>query len=178
MSFLLANYHTHTKRCQHASGEDADYVETALQAGYQVLGFSDHSPWPFSSGYVSPIRMSAERLDDYIASVHDLQKMYDGRIRIHLGLEAEYFPRYHDWLERMRDRGISYFILGQHYADSEETRLTRAMNASRRTVCGGTPSPRSAPSGPACLPTLRIRTSLCGTGRTNSLMRCAVRHLT
>ena len=120
MSFLLTNYHTHTMRCQHASGEDADYVEAALKAGYQVLGFSDHSPWPFSSGYVSPIRMSADRLDDYIASVHDLQKMYDGRIRIHLGLEAEYFPRYHDWLERMRDRGISYFILGQHYADSEE----------------------------------------------------------
>ena len=67
MSFLLANYHTHTMRCQHASGEDADYVEAALKAGYQVLGFSDHSPWPFSSGYVSPIRMSAERLDDYIA---------------------------------------------------------------------------------------------------------------
>ncbi len=120
MSPILANYHTHTSRCHHASGEDADYVEAALKEGYQVLGFSDHSPWPFSSGFISHIRMSAEALDDYIFSIRRLQKVYEGRIRIHLGLEAEYFPRYHDWLLRMQDRGISYYVLGQHYADSEE----------------------------------------------------------
>ena len=117
---MLANYHTHTSRCQHAVGQDRDYVEAALKAGYEILGFSDHSPWPFASGFVSSIRMRADQLDDYIRSVHDLQKAYEGVIRIHLGLEAEYFPRYHDWLERMRDRGVTYYILGQHYADSEE----------------------------------------------------------
>lgn len=120
MNSILANYHTHTYRCQHASGEDREYVEMALQKGYQVLGFSDHSPWPFSSGYNSHIRMHPEQLDDYIGCVRSLQRLYDGQIRIHLGLEAEYFPEYRDWLLAMRDRGISYFILGQHYADSEE----------------------------------------------------------
>ena len=36
---MYANYHTHTKRCQHAVGEDREYVEAAIAAGIQVLGF-------------------------------------------------------------------------------------------------------------------------------------------
>ena len=40
------NYHTHTKRCMHATGTDADYVKAALDAGLDVLGFSDHGPFP------------------------------------------------------------------------------------------------------------------------------------
>ena len=42
---MLANYHTHTVRCQHASGDDRAYVETAIKNGMRVLGFSDHCPW-------------------------------------------------------------------------------------------------------------------------------------
>ena len=33
---MLANYHTHTKRCQHAGGEDREYVEAAIQAGDRI----------------------------------------------------------------------------------------------------------------------------------------------
>ena len=40
------NYHTHTKRCMHAEGTEADYVKAALDAGLDVLGFSDHGPFP------------------------------------------------------------------------------------------------------------------------------------
>ena len=117
---IHANYHTHTGRCRHAQGSDESYVQAALRMGYDVLGFSDHTPWPFGSGYVSRIRMLPEELQGYIDSVRNLQKKYDGQIRIHLGLEAEYYPRYADYLLQMRDMGISYFILGQHWPDSEE----------------------------------------------------------
>ena len=40
-----ANYHTHTTRCKHANGTEREYIEKAIEAGYQVLGFSDHSPY-------------------------------------------------------------------------------------------------------------------------------------
>ncbi len=43
---FIANYHTHTKRCRHAVGEDREYVEAAIEAGLKVLGFSDHTPIP------------------------------------------------------------------------------------------------------------------------------------
>ena len=39
------NYHTHTKRCGHAIGNDEDYVINAIKAGYKILGFSDHAPY-------------------------------------------------------------------------------------------------------------------------------------
>ena len=47
------NYHTHTTRCKHASGEDREYVEKAIESGLKILGFSDHCPWVFEDGYVS-----------------------------------------------------------------------------------------------------------------------------
>ena len=114
------NFHTHTSRCQHAVGTDEAYVEAALDAGFDVLGFADHAPFPFANGFVSGIRMPLDQLADYIHSVHALQQRYAGQLEIRLGLESEYFPRYHDHLLRMREQGIGYYILGQHYADSEE----------------------------------------------------------
>ena len=39
------NYHSHTKRCEHAIGEDEEYVKAAIANGFQVMGFSDHAPY-------------------------------------------------------------------------------------------------------------------------------------
>ena len=117
---MKANYHTHTFRCQHAIGADEDYVLAALDAGFDVLGFADHAPWPFQHGFVSPIRMPMSDFEGYVESVSGLREKYAGRIDIHLGLESEYFPRYRDHMLRMREAGVSYFILGAHYNDSEE----------------------------------------------------------
>jgi len=115
---MKSNYHTHTYRCMHAAGTDEEYVQAALHLGLDVLGFADHAPWPFTNGFVSPIRMPMDDLPGYIASIRDLKQRYNGQIRIHAGLETEYFPRYRDHMMRMREQGISYFILGHHYADS------------------------------------------------------------
>ena len=48
---MLANFHTHTYRCHHASGTDREYVESAIRAGVKVLGFADHSPYWFPGDY-------------------------------------------------------------------------------------------------------------------------------
>ena len=114
------NYHTHTRRCMHAEGADEDYVKAAIRGGFDVLGFSDHAPFPFASGFVSPIRMTMDELPDYLSSCQSLKMKYAGEIRLHIGLEAEYFPQYDGHLRRLFDQGTEYLILGQHYADSEE----------------------------------------------------------
>ena len=36
------NLHTHTWRCGHAVGEDSEYIENAIVAGFECLGFSEH----------------------------------------------------------------------------------------------------------------------------------------
>ena len=51
---MKTNYHTHTYRCKHAMGNDERIVERAINAGIDILGFSDHNPWPrLPAGYDS-----------------------------------------------------------------------------------------------------------------------------
>lgn len=124
MSRILANYHTHTSRCKHASGTDRDYVETAVQNNFSVLGFSDHMAWPFKTGFQSPVRMDVKELPDYAASIHALQKEFSSNIRIHLGAECEYFPDFLPWLKEEKEKlDLEYLILGVHCSPNEERQL-------------------------------------------------------
>ena len=118
---MLANYHTHTKRCQHASGEDREYVEAAILSGLKILGFSDHCPWVFPrKDYVSGIRLAPSQVDDYFYSLESLKKEYAGDIKIYIGFETEHCP---DLLPAQDDllKGypLDYMILGQHFLEKE-----------------------------------------------------------
>ena len=117
---MIANYHTHSVRCKHATGTETEYVRCAIDAGLQILGFSDHTPYPFPGDYVSSFRMPVEQLADYADSVRAVQKQYAGQIQIHLGVEAEYYPKYFpDMVQLLRDNGVEYMILGQHLLGNE-----------------------------------------------------------
>ena len=70
------NFHSHTVRCQHAVGEEREYVEEAIKEGFEVIGFSDHSPYLFKNGYVSRIRMTMSQLEDYVKTIEALKKEY------------------------------------------------------------------------------------------------------
>lgn len=116
-----ANFHTHTMRCHHAVGEDREYVERAIEAGFQVLGFSDHVPIPYRDGYVSRIRMTLTEAEDYVDSILKLKKEYKNDIELHLGFEAEYFPeQFPELIEALQDYPVEYLILGQHYLFNEK----------------------------------------------------------
>ena len=118
----MKNYHAHTSRCGHAWGTDEEFVQAAIDAGFRVLGFSEHSPWPFVDGYQeidSRQRITVEELDAYIADMQRLKKTYQDQIDIKIGLECEYFPQYFDWLKTVKPR-LDYLILGVHCADHDE----------------------------------------------------------
>ena len=117
---MLANYHTHTKRCHHAFGEDEEYVLTALKSGYSVLGFSDHAPYYYNGEYSSPDKMLPSEAPEYIRSILSLREKYQGKIEIHVGFEAEYYPTtFHKTLRLWQDVGAEYLILGQHFVGDE-----------------------------------------------------------
>lgn len=117
---VIANYHTHTHRCRHASGRETEYVQAALKMGLTTLGFSDHTPYWFNCDYYSSFRMFPEQLPDYVETVLKLRETYQGKIQIPLGLETEYYPAYFpELLERVRDAGIEYLLLGQHFVGNE-----------------------------------------------------------
>ena len=75
VKMLKANYHTHTKRCGHAFGEDEEYVLEALGQGMVELGFSDHIMLP---GFSQPSIRGEYSLwaQDYFKSINYLKEKY------------------------------------------------------------------------------------------------------
>lgn len=115
-----ANYHTHTTRCKHATGEEREYVEKAIEAGYEILGFSDHAPYLWDEPYTSPIRMEMHELEDYVRTVENLRDEYKKDITIYTGLEMEYFPDlFENTIERLKQYPIEFMLLGQHFFTTE-----------------------------------------------------------
>lgn len=117
---MLANYHTHTFRCNHATGRERDYIETAIARGVKTLGFSDHTPYPFEAEHFSHFRMRMSELENYFSTLRDLQKEYAADIRLLIGFEAEYYPAYFQkLLEAFKPYRPDYLILGQHFIENE-----------------------------------------------------------
>lgn len=117
---MIANYHTHTWRCHHATGKEKEYVEQAIRGGLKILGFSDHTPYPYPDGYVSGNRMRMDQLEDYVKTVLDLKEEYRDDIEIHLGLEVEYYPAYFPKLQQIvAEYPVEYFLLAQHFLGNE-----------------------------------------------------------
>ena len=118
---MTVNLHTHTPRCNHAWGSEAEYVECALEAGLKVLGFSDHTPYLFPGEYYSFFRMRPEELEGYVRSVLEVRARYQGQIEIPLGLEVEYYPKLlPQLLPLLKDQPLDYLLLGQHFLGNEE----------------------------------------------------------
>lgn len=117
---MITNYHTHTWRCKHAEADERAFVESALSVGTRVLGFSDHTPYPFDDGYCSGFRMPCDQVGDYVRTIAGLKEEYKGEIDIHIGFEAEYYPAYFDrLLTFLEPWGYEYLILGQHFLNNE-----------------------------------------------------------
>lgn len=117
---MYQNLHMHTWRCKHAGGTEREYVERAIEGGFTDIGFSDHSPLPESFAGpvdgISRVRMDMGQLEDYVRTVKALRDEYAQRINIRTGLELEYIPSLHrELVPMLRDAGIEYFILGQHF---------------------------------------------------------------
>ncbi len=117
---MIANYHTHTWRCNHATGTEREYVEGAIRNGIQILGFSDHTPYFFPGDYYSHFRMRPEQLEDYVQTVLGLKEEYKDQIQIHLGLETEYYPDlFPELIAFLRQQPVEYLLLGQHLLGNE-----------------------------------------------------------
>ncbi len=118
---MQTNYHTHTQRCHHASGDERAYVDAAIRAGMHTLGFSDHSPYIFDGDYYSTYRMHPEEIGDYMQSIRSLAQEHKGEITLLAGFEMEYYPNLHSrTLRFLGDHDCDYLILGQHFVGDEE----------------------------------------------------------
>lgn len=115
---MKTNYHTHTSYCRHAEGCAEDYVIAAIARGIQVLGFSDHGPFPdLDPG----LRMSYPELPDYLRDVAAAKQQHAGEISLYAGLEIEYLPSQDSYYKSLlTERGLDYLILGEHFCETPD----------------------------------------------------------
>ena len=82
-----ANFHTHTTFCDgHSTAEEM--VQSAIAHNIDILGFSSHSMYPFSSSWHIPVN----NVEAYCAEIRRLKEAYKDKIDIQLGFEADYIP--------------------------------------------------------------------------------------
>jgi histidinol-phosphatase (PHP family) len=111
---ITKNFHTHTVRCNHATGNVVDYIEAGIQGGLVEMGISDHTPlydnrWPGA-------RMPMCDLNDYIAEIDFAQREYSD-IKILKAAECEYAPEYQTFYEDvlLGEQSFDYLVGGVHY---------------------------------------------------------------
>jgi histidinol-phosphatase (PHP family) len=107
----LNNYHTHTYRCGHATGEVIDYAREASKQGLQVLGISDHTPWP--DGRWSDVRMTLEELPGYLKAIEEAQEKYP-ELTFLKALECEYIRDFHGFFQELKE-DLDYLIGAVHF---------------------------------------------------------------
>lgn len=87
------------------------YIQSAMDAGIQVLGFSEHIP--YLEIRLANCRMFYEHKEEYLSTKRKLKKTYEGKMDILVGYEIEYMVEHLDYLMNMR-KECDYMILGQH----------------------------------------------------------------
>ncbi|MBE6643638.1 MAG: PHP domain-containing protein [Ruminococcaceae bacterium] len=122
------NYHTHTFRCNHASGTPEEYVKRATGNGIKYMGFSEHFPYICRDGYEARYRLPTSQIGDYFREIGDLREKYKNEIDIKIGFEMEYYHGLFDtMLENAVKYGAEYLILGPHFIDEEHPGGVYAM---------------------------------------------------
>ena len=96
---MIANYHTHTKRCNHAFGEDSDYINKAIEKGVNILGFTEHMP---SKELGEEYRLPMDMLNEYLDTFQKYKEIYKDKIEILVGLECEFFCENIEFYKKLR----------------------------------------------------------------------------
>ena len=108
---MLANYHTHTRWCNHANGEIEDYIKEAINKGLKELAITEHVCLDLSS----PRRLRWDTFGDFNKELDFMKEKYKDQIRIIKGFECEYFPHYMHKYKMLKEKyNYELFVLGQH----------------------------------------------------------------
>lgn len=105
------NLHTHTFYCRHGEGTVREYVEEAERQKLDLLGFSEHNPYPDDAFTSQKDRMYYASKASYIQDVMDA-KNYSS-IPVLLGWECDYYPGYEGIVEELKGEA-DYLIMGIH----------------------------------------------------------------
>ena len=94
MSAKKANFHTHTNFCDGKNTAE-EMVLSAIEKGFDVLGFSSHCIHPLNPDFYKPFdsiwHLPSADIKAYTEEINRLKDKYKNQIQIYLGFEADYF---------------------------------------------------------------------------------------
>ncbi len=123
---LKTNYHTHTSFCD-GKGSPEEIAEAATAKGFDILGFSSHSMYPFAGAWHIPTK----DFNVYAEAVNSAKEKFSGKLKILLGFEADYIPLVtKPDFDRYKKLDPDFLIGSVHYVFSEKGRLCVDYSAS------------------------------------------------
>jgi histidinol-phosphatase (PHP family) len=124
---MKTNYHTHTYRCHHATGDVEDYVACALDCGINILGISDHTPLPDDKWPED--RMTLLELEAYTEKIETETAKYNGKLKILKGMECDVAPEHMEFFRRelLGKRNYDYLIASTHWIEWQGEKVHAAM---------------------------------------------------
>lgn len=116
---MIANYHTHTKWCNHGIGEIEDYIKAAIKAGLKEIAITEHVP---HRDNIDLQRMRWEEFGTYNRELDEKIEKYKDKIKVIKGFECEYYPEALEAYKLFRDiYHYEIFVLGQHRSIDKQT---------------------------------------------------------
>ena len=103
MSLTLSSAHVHTTFCD-GKTPAPEMAKAAFEKGFVSLGFSSHAPQDFDP----PCCVDPQQEPAYQAQIHALQKEYQGRMTVYLGLERDYYAC-------VSAKDYDFYIASVHY---------------------------------------------------------------
>ncbi len=120
---MLTNHHTHSLFSD-GSSQPAEYVTEAISRGFNLLGFTEHSPLPFAN----PFSFRKGNKDEYILLMQSLKQQYSGQIAVYSGMEMDYIPGLSESFSKTKSEyKLDYLIGSVHLvrpSNSEELWFT------------------------------------------------------
>ena len=83
---MKTNYHTHCSLCDGIADPET-VVLTAIEKGFDILGFSSHSPLEGEDW-----TLSTHGVEEYVKQIRKLKETYSDRISILVGMERDFLP--------------------------------------------------------------------------------------
>ncbi len=103
---MLQNLHTHTTLCD---GKDSpeEIIKRAIELGFDSIGISAHGKTAYNTDW--ELRITAE---EYVAELKRLKSLYDGKIKLFIGSELDYYSK-----DSMPTDSLDYTIGSVHMAE-------------------------------------------------------------
>ena len=101
------NFHQHSIFSD-GKNEPEDYCKKAVEFGMSAIGFTEHSPLPFSN----PFSLPEEKIDEYIAETNSLKQKYKDQLQVYRALEMDFVPGMSEDFDYWRNRCKVDYLIG------------------------------------------------------------------